>query len=1853
MAGEPRRTLGERMSERMKARHAPHRATAHVSSFFSRFGLADPLDHFGSSARGAANGEAFFDLLRRLGQAESRREQRFSRLFGRDASAPFQRFGGEKPRLLAPSSLSSFGMGDFLLIRPSTQAPAPEVDMAEQAVRRVPTRKPRLIGREPKVKTSRAVRQALTPPPAKKGARLPVMEIRPPVAGRVRETAAPTAPRPERRQRARDVETVSVLPVLRSLERVASSVAEPEKAAIVRRLAGELRQTSPKTWTAQIRATLRQIGAKDDVLVAEVEASLPDTYVSPVTMAMSRLGDRPERGLKPVTRRSPLVSAASATERRPATRHVRKVRAGAPKRTIRARMQPQRVVGVARRATATRAAASAGASKGASDGLEGPARRSIRQILADAGDALILDQGVEQELGLEDVRSIAKISERRERAAASREPATARAEAGSFSGQRWADDASPAAQRRARSQRRVISAARIGSSAASASTTSSVAPSARLSRAPLIQRVGGRDERSGAVGLRSAFYARLGLPAAVGVAGAEALAPTVEGAEVPRLERLAASRARRDAREQAFDAAHAGPRAEAVKRLWPGERAQRAASMPTLAPSDLLLPRPQDAATTTAEQEVQPTRAVSRSRALASVLGRGRPAKPGVAPVQSARSQPPRARREDRPAVSARRPASPTRQRVGAVERDEVESVQSLSRPIQALAAELSRAPLYPVSASAFAPDLGPELGEEDVRLAPPRPTRAMQRAGERLVAQSAEQPAARALQDAALSAPSARAVARVVQAIEAISSEPHDSKLRSAVVRQALRELGPVGRIIAAEVEAALPADQARPETVARARIGAAEGRNGLGLRPILQRSPSLVELIPQAPVPAAAPAETATKAASRAPAARSASARAVAPRSARLSASPVARAPAALARTLSASPVNRSKSQSAAARSAGASAPVASSSRGGLVTERAPRASSSTEAMSEVDRSFAAAPEIARSARPSALAMARAVQTPDAASETGRSAPSATARAEAKLGGRSTAPVLRGGRFQAKGVAGAELSAAASPASELGSASHAVARLEVEPSGRSVLPRVTPSADAALRRTLSRALGGFAPEQSLVRPTIPGAAAPDAGSAEGVVTRTPTRRPLAERERAARSLETSTRPEASRREASERSFSAASPRAGAFVPVRVLDALYGAPDREPAASRDEQRPGAVLRASTRGEASFEAASSLLPNVTPRLDRALAPARSGRRTLSLSGEIVLPMPQSAEATTPAREATAPTFGVRPAVRASERAELSEVRGSLMPAITPRHAASRQLRGLRAGLSRAAAPLAFEGPALALPGRSVAAAAQRALPAAEGVAAARGAQISAMARSEGRPARGEMAVRAAFSASRRLADRPRGPLSYVSAPDAVFARANLGDGAAAAEVAGGARALDRTRARSATLASRAPGAALGRLQQPASAGAGVVRLLSEARAVQEVLAALSRGPSARDARVQRVSAGARQLLGEVMAEASQSGTASAQAGARAALTEVHALLSGLTPTEATPARALRVIPGRTRRSTVLSPDQRLPTQASVAATAAATAEPARPGRSRTRLTQIRALVGGAQTDVAGAPAPADRGARARRSRLEPRQRLSARTPTAESILFARPEGVEPAAAGGRRGPLTETLGAVGTGELGPTLPGWAHRSVGETRVRGTVGGLMDALARAKSPTEVVRAMDRRDASVRSNRTLPAPVLRLIEEIRSEAAAEAEASAQEMAAALGLPTPAASRRRGGTRSSSQSQVFRGFTNLSQTKRTEGQDGLGADRLMKLVRKLQQLVFLADSQKDAAMRQVRLAEDSASARSEGQAAPTQSGDSKSQQVDVDALAQEVMQHVQRELESRSERRQDDPDNRTPWW
>jgi hypothetical protein len=89
-------------------------------------------------------------------------------------------------------------------------------------------------------------------------------------------------------------------------------------------------------------------------------------------------------------------------------------------------------------------------------------------------------------------------------------------------------------------------------------------------------------------------------------------------------------------------------------------------------------------------------------------------------------------------------------------------------------------------------------------------------------------------------------------------------------------------------------------------------------------------------------------------------------------------------------------------------------------------------------------------------------------------------------------------------------------------------------------------------------------------------------------------------------------------------------------------------------------------------------------------------------------------------------------------------------------------------------------------------------------------------------------------------------------------------------------------------------------------------------------------------------------------------------------------------------------------------------------------------------------------------------------------------------------------------------------------------------------------------------------------------------------------------------------------------------------------------------MKLVRKLQGLIHLAEEERrlSDARRRVRMAEDSASARAEGQA-PLGQGRNPSQQreVDIEALGREVTEIVTQEIEHRRSRRMEDSDEF--WW
>ena len=132
-------------------------------------------------------------------------------------------------------------------------------------------------------------------------------------------------------------------------------------------------------------------------------------------------------------------------------------------------------------------------------------------------------------------------------------------------------------------------------------------------------------------------------------------------------------------------------------------------------------------------------------------------------------------------------------------------------------------------------------------------------------------------------------------------------------------------------------------------------------------------------------------------------------------------------------------------------------------------------------------------------------------------------------------------------------------------------------------------------------------------------------------------------------------------------------------------------------------------------------------------------------------------------------------------------------------------------------------------------------------------------------------------------------------------------------------------------------------------------------------------------------------------------------------------------------------------------------------------------------------------------------------------------------------------------------------------------------------------------------------------------------------------------------ARSAPTPAKAQ-------SAQPELLKAVRGLKKRQASRRQSGVGDDRVMKLAQKLQSLIHLAEGtgDRDEARRHVRMAENSAAAKAEGQgAAPGSNKESgKNKQVDIEALITEVVQSVNRELALRRERRQEDPDGGS-WW
>ena len=249
--------------------------------------------------------------------------------------------------------------------------------------------------------------------------------------------------------------------------------------------------------------------------------------------------------------------------------------------------------------------------------------------------------------------------------------------------------------------------------------------------------------------------------------------------------------------------------------------------------------------------------------------------------------------------------------------------------------------------------------------------------------------------------------------------------------------------------------------------------------------------------------------------------------------------------------------------------------------------------------------------------------------------------------------------------------------------------------------------------------------------------------------------------------------------------------------------------------------------------------------------------------------------------------------------------------------------------------------------------------------------------------------------------------------------------------------------------------------------------------------------------------------------------------------------------------------------------------------------------------------------------------------------------LAGASPALRNAIRARPD-------------LAWTLGKVGGPAALKGMPVWAVRGMGEPMIRGTGGDLVSALARAGSVDEVVRVIVERGDQIRQvSNSLPRPVLEVIQQIRQ--VSEAPEADGTSSAASPAPVGNISRyawRAAGTRQSRSTSS--GMTGLRAASSARVSEGVGGGNVSRLAQRLKELIHLAEGGlKGEAQKQVRMAEDSAAAKSEGQSAPSTPGQAGNEQVDVDALGREVLEAVSRELEMRRERRQEGGDDFSSRW
>ena len=240
--------------------------------------------------------------------------------------------------------------------------------------------------------------------------------------------------------------------------------------------------------------------------------------------------------------------------------------------------------------------------------------------------------------------------------------------------------------------------------------------------------------------------------------------------------------------------------------------------------------------------------------------------------------------------------------------------------------------------------------------------------------------------------------------------------------------------------------------------------------------------------------------------------------------------------------------------------------------------------------------------------------------------------------------------------------------------------------------------------------------------------------------------------------------------------------------------------------------------------------------------------------------------------------------------------------------------------------------------------------------------------------------------------------------------------------------------------------------------------------------------------------------------------------------------------------------------------------------------------------------------------------------------------------------------------------LGETFDALSQDQSdAASMPVWARRASGEpldfSAAARAGGDLFANLARARRPEDVVRVIVSQGHELQTiASSLPQPVIEVIETIRQEARKDLQQRVD--AARRGEPresrqAAAAPEAKGLQSSPSRAPNVKMVRSLKAAGRKPGARraaGVGGDRVMKLAQRLESLIHIAEGSgdRDAARRQVRMAEDSAAARAEGQGGAGASGaGNKSKKLDVEALSLEVLSMVDQELKTRRERRPEDPD------